>query len=521
MSRRMTYCHSERDKTMTSPDLLDIILDSATHTGIVVADLDGRISEFNRGAANLFGYTAEEAKGRSLPELTFSQEDRNSHLFGSIIERVKNEGWTEERLLRRHKNGRLFPALSTITFLDDSHGESRGVLEITQDMPTLFRLEQELKSSKKFLENILESSIDAVVTTDHKGYITYVNRAFRELIGLRSHQIIGKHICVYYRAGIDQARQIMDKLRQFGRIRDYEFDIKVGEKIIPIRTSDTLLYDDYGEIVGTMGVFQDITARKKLSEKLSATQAELIQAVKIRALGDLVTGVAHEINNPLMASDTFLHLLEEDLDDNPELKKRVLLIKECNRRIQDIVKELREFSRQAEVEFTDMDVNEAVRSVMEITRQQLLNQGVEVELDLNQGLPKVLGDKNQIEQVLLNLIANARDAMQGKSKKELTIQTLLSQEGNLVNIRVLDTGIGMSKEQIEKIFNPFFTTKDPDKGIGLGLSICYRIIEAHQGKIEVTSTLNTGTEFIVSLPVYLKKGKKKADGLELGGTNGA
>jgi len=125
--------------------------------------------------------------------------------------------------------------------------------------------------------------------------------------------------------------------------------MKIGEKVIPIRTSDTLLYDDYGEIVGTMGVFQDITARKKLSEKLSATQAELIQAVKIRALGDLVTGVAHEINNPLMASDTFLHLLEEDLDDNPELKKRVLLIKECNRRIQDIVKKLREFSRQAEV----------------------------------------------------------------------------------------------------------------------------------------------------------------------------
>jgi PAS domain S-box-containing protein len=517
----MPYCHSERGYMIASPDLLDIILDSATHTGIIVSDLEGRIMEFNKGAVNLFGYSAQEAKGKNLPDLTYPKEDKNSHLFESIVERVKSAGWTEERLLRQHKNGRLFPALSTITALNDSNGEIHGILEIIQDMPALFRLEQELKSSKKFLENILESSIDAVVTTDHKGYITYVNRAFRELIGQRSQQIIGKHISIYYRAGIDQAREIMNKLRQFGRIRDYEFDIKVGEKIIPIRTSDTLLYDDYGEIVGTMGVFQDITARKKLSEELSATQAELIQAVKIRALGDLVTGVAHEINNPLMASDTFLHLLEETLDENPEQKKRVLLIKECNRRIHGIVKKLREFSRQTEVEFTAMDVNEAVQTVMEITRQQLLNQGIEVTLTLGKRLPKVLGDKNQIEQVLLNLISNAKDAMEGKSKKELTIETLPSQKGRLVKILVRDTGIGMSKDQIEKIFNPFFTTKDSDRGIGLGLSICYRIIEAHQGKIEVKSTVKKGTEFIVSLPIYLKKSKMEGYAQKAGGKNAA
>ncbi len=496
---------------MAAPELLDIILNSATHTAIVVTDLDGKIIEFNKGAANLFGYSAEEARERSLPELTFSKEDQNSHLFEYIVERVRNVGWAEERLLRQHKSGRLFPAISTATSLNDSNGEANGILEITQDMPNLFRLEQELKSSKSFLENILESSIDAVVTTDHKGYITYVNRAFRELVGLRGHQIIGKHISIYYRNGVDQARQIMNKLREFGRIRDYEFDIKIGDKVIPIRTSDTLLYDDYGEIVGTMGVFQDITARKKLSEKLSATQAELIQAVKMRAIGDLVTGVAHEINNPLMASDTFLQLLEDELNDNPGLKKRVLLIKECNRRIQNIVKKLREFTRQAEFEFADMDLNDAVQSVMAITRQQLLNQGIEVELKLSRGLPKVLGDKNQIEQVLLNLISNARDAMEGKSEKVLTIQTHINRKGRQAEMSIRDTGIGMTEEQIEQIFNPFFTTKDSDKGIGLGLSICYRIIEAHQGKIEVKSTLNKSTEFIVSLPVYLAKGNRGAN----------
>ena len=504
---------------MTGSEILNSILDSATHTAIVVTDFDGKIIVFNQGAANLFGYAPEEAKDRYLPELTFSKEDQETHLFEQIAERVKNEGWTEETLLRQHKNGHVFPAISTITCLKEAKGHSGGILEITQDVPNLFRLEKELKDSKNFLENILSSSIDAIVTTDPKGHITYANRAFKELIGLRGHQIIGKHISTYYKDGINQARQIMSKLKESGRIRDYEIEITVADKIIPIRTSDTLLYDDYGEIVGTMGVFQDITARKRLSEKLSATQAELIQAVKIRALGDLVTGVAHEINNPLMASDTFLHLLENETGDNPESKKRIKLIKECNLRIQNIVKKLKEFSRQSKFEFTAMDVNDAVLSVLAITRQQLLNQGIEVGPRLSENLPRVLGDKNQIEQVLLNIISNARDAMEGCSQKVLAIQTDLSQKGQQVEIRVRDTGIGMTTDEIEQIFNPFFTTKDSDKGIGLGLSISYRIIDAHQGKIEVKSKLNKGATFIIRLPIYRTGGERNSTTQEQGGNN--
>ncbi len=504
---------------MTAPEILNSILDSATHTAIVVTDFDGKIIMFNRGATNLFGYSQEEAKDRRLPELTFSKEDQHAHLFEQIVERVRSEDWAEERLYRQHKTGRVFAAISTITCLKDSAGQSKGILEITQDVPSLSRLEKELKNSKSFLENILASSIDAVVTTDTKGHITYANRAFRELIGLRGQQIIGKHISVYYKDGIDQARQIMKKLREFGRIRDFEFDVKVQDRIIPIRTSDTLLYDESGEIVGTMGVFQDITARKKLSERLSATQAELIQAVKMRALGDLVTGVAHEINNPLMASDTFLHLIESGAEDNPELKKRVLLLKECNRKIEKIVKKLKEFSRHSGFEFIAIDVNDAVVSVLDITRQQLLNQGVEVELRLRENLPRVLGDKNQIEQVLLNLISNALDAMEGSPQKVLAVQTDISQKGQQVEIRVSDTGKGMTPEQIEQIFNPFFTTKDTDKGIGLGLSISYRIIDAHQGKIEVESELSKGTAFTVSLPVYLAEGERADSKIEPGGNN--
>lgn len=485
--------------------LLNNILNSATHTAIVVTDFYGRIVIFNEGASNLFGYTLKEARNKKLSELTYMKEEQEALLFEEIVKRVEKEGWTDERLPRQHKDGHVFPAFSIITGLKDSAGEIKGILEVTQNMPNLFRLEKELKSSKDFLENILESSIDAIITTDIKGYITFVNRALKELIGLRGQQIIGKHISIYYKNGIDQAREIMNRLRKFGRIRDYEFDMKINDRIVPIRTSDTLLYDDFGEIVGSMGVFQDITARKALSEKLFETQSELIQAVKMRAIGDLVSGVAHEINNPLMASNTFIHLLEGEKWKNPEIKKKFSLLKECNVRIEKIVKKLKEFSRQSKFEFSSMNVNDAALSVLAITRQQLLNQGIELKITLPDGLPPVLGDINQIEQVLLNLFANASDAMEESPDKLLTIETALSEKGQMVQIKVSDTGVGMTSEQIEQIFNPFFTTKDADKGMGLGLSISYRIIESHRGKIEVRSKQGKGTTFIVELPVYVAR----------------
>lgn len=505
---------------MVALDTLNRILDSATHVAIIIADFSGKIVLFSQGAVNLFGYTEQEAEGRNLQELTFSIEDQTTNLFEEMIEGLKNRGWIGGKLLRRHKSGRRFSTISNFTLFKDEVEKWMGILEVDQEMPPdLLNLERELKISKNFMVNILESSIDAVVTTDIKGHITYVNRAFRELIGLPGHQIIGKHISTYYKDGIDQARRIMNKLRESGRVRDYEFEMKVGDKIIPIRTSDTLLYDDYGEIVGTMGVFQDITTRKKLSEELSATQAELIQAVKMKALGDLVTGVAHEINNPLMASDTFLHLLENETNDNPGLQKRVSLLKQCNQRIKNIVKKLKAFSMQAGTEFAPMDVNEAILSVWEIMQQQALNQRIEVTLSLKEDLPRVLGDKNQIEQVLLNLISNACDAMEKSSHKVLTIYTDLDQKARQVRIGVKDTGIGITTEQIEQIFNPFFTTKDSDKGMGLGLSICYRIIEAHRGKIEVKSRLNEGSEFIVILPPYIGRGKNTDVTHEAGESN--
>ena len=223
----------------------------------------------------------------------------------------------------------------------------------------------------------------------------------------------------------------------------------------------------------------------------------------MRALGELVAGVAHELNNPLMAADTFLYVIRENLDKENENQKRLELIQRCHERIDKIINHLRDFSRQSKFAFRKIDINEPIENALMITGQQLLNHGIRLIKNFSPNLPKIWGDANQLEQVFLNLISNARDAM-GKvdRKRELTMSTglILRNGWNDMEISFKDTGSGIPEENLDKIFEPFFSTKQVGKGTGLGLSICYGIIEAHGGRIEVESKLDEGTTFRVILP---------------------
>jgi len=272
-----------------------------------------------------------------------------------------------------------------------------------------------------------------------------------------------------------------------------------------ILTSLFLLRNEDDVLIGTAGIFKDITEQKQLEAKLKATQARLVEASKMRALGELVAGVAHELNNPLMASQTILHVMMRRVPEDWPERDRLELIRKCNDRIGKIVDHLREFSRQTKPEFKEIDINQTLENALIITGQQLLNHGISLVKKLSADLPKVLGDSNQLEQVFLNLLANARDAMgeKGGEKKELTIASRLSQDdkGPSVQVSIRDTGVGISPENLEKVFEPFFSTKPVGKGTGLGLSLCFGIAESHGGKIEIKSREGEGTEVILTLPV--------------------
>jgi PAS domain S-box-containing protein len=494
-----------REKHRDLSRFLNSILDSATEYAIIALDFYGRIMEFNKGAEKLFGWKKEEVINKENIVLTILPEDKKSGVQEWMSKRTRTEGMCELEMNRVRKNGQRFPALTTVTAIMDPSGKSSGFVEIIRDITVRKNLERQLRETKEFLERIMESSVDGILTTDLKGKLTYVNRAMEEMLGYSRAEILGIHISNLYVRGMPLAREVMELLKAAERAENYEMEVKTKSgKELTIMTSLFLLRNQDEVIIGTAGIFKDITEQKALEAKLKDAQAYLVEASKMRALGELVAGVAHELNNPLMASQTILHVILKNLPAGWPERERLELIRKCNDRIEKIVDHLREFSRQTKPELLEIDVNQPVENALMITGQQLLNHGISLVRHLAGALPKVMGDANQLEQVFLNLISNARDAIDdaGGHKKELTIRSSFSEDGGTpsVVVSVRDTGIGIPPENLSKIFEPFFSTKPVGKGTGLGLSLCFGIVEAHGGRIDIKSKVGEGTEISVILP---------------------
>jgi len=364
---------------------------------------------------------------------------------------------------------------------------------------------EELRESRETYRSLVEGMIDGIVTTDMSGTITFVNSGMEKILDEKRDDICGKKIFKYYTKGIHQAREIMQLLRRDTNLAHYEIEILTADKrAIPMRTSNNLLYDTLGNERGTLGIFTDITQEKKLQKELTQAQAHLAHIMKMQALGDLVAGVAHEINNPLMAAGTMLHVMSKnEFFDEEKNRKKLDLIKNCHERISKIVNHLREFSRATDLERTEININTPLENALMIMGQQLLNMGMSIEKQMTEDLPVIYGDPNYLEQVFMNIIGNARDAMENiEGDKILTAKSFNCKYKNqkAVGVAISDTGGGIPKEVEDKIFEPFFTTKEIGKGTGLGLSICFGIIKEHNGTIELETKKEQGTTFIIIIP---------------------
>jgi two-component system, NtrC family, sensor kinase len=377
--------------------------------------------------------------------------------------------------------------------------QQKGVLE-----RTVLERTRELNDSREQYRNLVENGVDCIVTADLSGTITFANRGMEKLLGMSREVMIGKKIWEYYRGGVDKARDIMARIRKEGSIRNYEQQLITSDRLVPIMTSATMLLNTQGEAVGTLGIFTDATKLKELEDDLSKAQVNLAQTHKLRALGDLVAGVAHEVNNPLMASTTMLRVIERNLGEkDAKLHSQVHVLQKCNQRITKIVYHLREFSRQTELEKNRININLPLANALLISKQQLLNMRIVIEKELSEDLPDVYADANLLEQVFLDLFANARDAMEGQEgEKTLRIRSYKGEHGDAstVVVKIQDSGPGIPPDIQDKIFEPFFTTKPVGLGTGLGLPICYGIIENHFGHIDLTSSAEEGTTFTIHIP---------------------
>jgi PAS domain S-box-containing protein len=389
------------------------------------------------------------------------------------------------------------------------------------------RKDHELKTSKSFTDNIIKSMRNVLVVTDERGNLKMANDAAARLFGYSMNELIGRKIEMLF-VNKEAFKRIITRISRSARSKRGTLDLesvfvtKTGAKI-PMAICCSTLTDEEGNAVGTVIVAQDLRRIKNLVIKaakaadayrlkalelqkayneLKGLQKHLIQTEKLTYLGKLAAGIAHEINNPMTGVLAMTSFLLKKLPAGSPLCEDLNLVVEETKRCKKIVEDLLEFSRQKEPEKTLCNLNTIIEESLAIIEKQPFFHNIEISRQLDDSLPAVMVDKNQIKQVFVNLILNAHDAMpEGGSLK---VETAFRDGENMIEIRFADTGCGINQEDIPRLFDPFFTTKEKAKGTGLGLSVSHEIISRHGGAINVESRPNAGSTFVVRLPVENK-----------------
>lgn len=273
-----------------------------------------------------------------------------------------------------------------------------------------------------------------------------------------------------------------------------------GEEI-EVEMSAAIIYDEKGKESATMAIYNDLKDKLKVEKELKLAQKQLAQSEKMASLGQLAAGVAHEINNPLTGILFYAGLLLERKDLDKDLKEDLKCILEDAERCREIVKSLLVYSRREGTAKNIVHLNEVVEKSLTLIRDQKKFRNIHIEKNLSEDMMLLLADTNKLNQVLINLIINAADAMDGEGT--ITLITYKEKFLKQLFLEVKDTGKGIPHENLSKIFDPFFTTKEVGKSTGLGLSIVYGILEEHGAKISVKRTSTKGTTFIIEFPMYV------------------
>jgi len=261
--------------------------------------------------------------------------------------------------------------------------------------------------------------------------------------------------------------------------------------------SASIIYDDQGKEIASVGIFKDLRERLRIERELQKTQQALLQSEKLAAMGRLTSQIAHELNNPIYGIMNTLELLKTEI--RPDSKRRRILELSLSeiQRLSEMLRNMLSFSKPEEEKRKPVKMNELVEGILLMMEKQMRESNITVETDFSGEIPEVMASTNQMRQVILNMIKNAKEAMpQGGT---LSIRTF--REDRTVLILIQDTGVGIPEEIKNMIFEAFFTTKQKVKGVGLGLSVCYGIIKEHEEDIKVESEEKKGTTFTISLPI--------------------
>jgi PAS domain S-box-containing protein len=450
----------------------------------------------------ILGYSADEVVGRRLEDF-YTRESRHEMLKrGGYLHALQGEFIEQERQLI-NKNGELVETLLRATPETDSSGEVIGTRAMYVDITERKRAEESLRCSEEKYRSLFEDSQDAIFISTPEGRLLDVNRAGVELFGYeRKEELLEVDIAGQLYSKPASRAPVVRLLSEQGYVKDLELQlIKKDRSMLIVLETTTAVRDAAGNVTAFRGILRDITQQRELEHQLR-------QAHRMEVLGQLAGGVAHDFNNLLMVIAGFAEMGRLKCEPGDPRWNDFEEIRKAGQRAAALVRQLLSFSRQQVLRPTVLDLNAVVRNV-EMLLRRTIGEDIELILALDPRLGRVKVDQGQIEQVLMNLAVNARDAMPKGGRLKLASQNVVSDGRNpsghagrepeaYVQLTVIDTGEGMDDETSSRVFEPFFTTKDT--GTGLGLSSAYGIVEQSGGHIRVHSEPGEGATFEIRLP---------------------
>ncbi len=474
------------------PKLFQMLLESIP-SSVIFIDSDLRIVLANRNFLEKSRCTLSNTIGQPLekifPTVILNNTDIKNRIKCAF---EKNEPTTGQRMSYR------VPGVSMriyyYSILPFSWQDSvENVVLLMEDITEQVRLSEEVRLIERHLASVVESASDIVLSTDIQGQILTWNGAAEKLSGYALLETKGKFIFNYCSKEHQQnVRLIFSEIKRGQKPQTLECDlITKDSNRVPVSWVYSPMKNDNSQTIGIVAVGRDLTEQRKL-------EFQLLRSQKLAALGVMAGGIAHEIRNPLaVCSSAAQFLMEDDLD--------LAFQKECAEKIQTgiqraslIIENLLKFARpSADTEMTQVDITTVLKETLTLVANQAKLQKIEIFSSIPKKTLSVHGIASLLQQVFVNLLLNAINAMPNGGFLEVTLNQTLTE----VSISICDTGCGISKTQLSRIFDPFYTTSAVGKGTGLGLSICYSIIKQHLGNIEVESLNDHGSTFTIHLPL--------------------
>jgi PAS domain S-box-containing protein len=458
--------------------------------GLFFSTPEGRFIEVNDALVAMLGYSSrEELLQVDIPtQVYFSPEQRLLH-----SQAMEEHGHMRnfEATLRR-KNGSPIYVLINAFGMYDGAGKLLQIRGLMLDVTGLHTYQSELQRERDFSGKILSNTQSFILVSDTAGLVSYANRRWSEA-GFEQRELLGRPLLELAAPGY--ARPLSDALQatlRGGQVDNLELQIMRGNGHVgQFSVNLSPMRDEQNNINSIVVVMTDITDSAELRDKL-------VHAEKMAAVGQLVSGVAHEVNNPLTAILGFADLLLENPEIPETARKDLRVILQEAQRTKTIVQNLLSFARQMPPQRNAVQLNLILRRTIQLRSYDFNSHGVDVVEHLDEGLPEVIGDAHQLQQVFLNILNNAYDAVH-EVGRPARIEIMTTKAGNGVEVSFRDNGYGISHP--DRIFDPFFTTKEVGKGTGLGLSICYGIVKEHRGEILChNNTDGQGATFIVRFP---------------------